>query len=742
MDYTAFGDFEIERLGTASGQVADNSLVQLFRGSFEGIENLLLSDGNDEFYGSGTSRLEIFGAGGDDRMIRNQGNDGGAQARFHGGDGDDYIEFNTDGNEAYGDAGDDWLDINVSTRDAIVKGGSGDDYMRITRMYGTVDGGSGYDRLSIEAGGTGTRTVVDLLLETAQAFNFSNVSQSEQQFIGITELRGVEEVIGGDEERDTFAGSNEGDRFITRGGADTLLGRAGNDELFDGDGADRLEGGTGNDLLHGGAGNDILIGGTLRNEIDTASYANTRFEGETGEIAAGDFGAVTVNLSAGRASGAQGNDTLESIENAIGSSADDVLLGDGQDNVLSGGSGNDRLEGSGGDDVLILGSGNDMAEGGSGDDTIIIGLGDATVNGGTGRDLVDFGLVDGSVNFDFNDLTYVAMLVQDIPAWRDTGTFEARTWNGTVLTPQDVIEAEASFANSADDLTRAVPQSDDPDADLFEVVFTQTTGRYSGTLANIEEVATGAGNDTLLGTEGANWMAGGAGDDLMLGGAAQMISAQSSDAKIFRIYQATLARFPDSGGFDGWVEAIDTGARTIAQVTGAFVASAEFQATYGPLGNGDFVDLLCQNVLGREGDQASRDTWVLQLESGALDRADVVQGFSQSREFINNTSAPLLAFMRQQTGDTMRGGAGNDMLAGEIASDVFEFNVLDMGRDAVLSLDAWDTVAFTDFGYATADQAHANMRQAGSDVLFSDEGVVVSFNRMTLEEMDAILITV
>jgi Ca2+-binding RTX toxin-like protein len=863
VDYVGFGDFEVERLGQTSGQVADNSLIRLFDGSFNNFETLLLGNGNDEFYGFGTARIEIFGAGGDDRMVRNQGNDGGTFAIMRGGDGDDYIEFNTDGNEAYGDAGNDRLIIDGSNRDMVLDGGTGDDFIRVTRFNGTLNGGDGYDQLSIEAT-YGVRSELDLLLGTATAWNISRFSGQEQAYVTLTDVNGIEEVIGGEEQRDAFSGTGQSERFVTRGGNDTLNGRGGDDELFAGDGNDTLDGGTGNDLMHGGAGNDRLIGGVSTDETDTASYANTFFDGEDGALIAGNFGAVTVDLTTGRASGAQGNDTLVSIENVIGSHSGDMLLGNGENNVISGGAGDDTIDGGAGNDILILGSGNDDAEGGSGNDTIVIGSGNATVNGGSGQDLVDFGFVDGSVVFDFATFSYTANLVEEASRWRDTGTSEARTWNSTVLIPQDVIEAEVSFANSDDDLTRALPGADDPDVNLFEVVFNETVNRFTGTFNNVEQVATGAGNDTLLGTEGENWMGGGAGDDLLLGGALQAIQATSSEAQVYRVYQATLARFPDSGGYDRWVDELETGSRTITQVTSAFVASIEFQNTYGALNNSAFVDLLYENVLDREGDEAGRAAWVGRLESGiaretvvlgfsesaefkavtllnasafattadaatwvddvfrlyqaalgrtpdytglqnwtdqlgsgtsfinvvtgfaaskelqntygpldntafvevlyrnVLDReaddaglagwterleggqsrAQVLQGFSQSTEFRNSTSDQVIAYMLQQEGDTMTGGAGDDMLAGEIAADEFEFDIAHTGRDVVLSLDAWDSVSFTGFGYASQDEARANMKQAGQDVLFADEGVVVSFNRMMLEEMDNILITV
>ena len=63
----------------------------------------------------------------------------------------------------------------------------------------------------------------------------------------------------------------------------------------------------------------------------------------------------------------------------------------------------------------------------------------------------------------------------------------------------------------------------------------------------------------------------------------------------------------DANGFLGWMKALDTDAFDIQRVAGAFVNSQEFQQTYGTLDNGAFVDLLYQNVLGRQsGDRSPR----------------------------------------------------------------------------------------------------------------------------------------
>jgi len=77
---------------------------------------------------------------------------------------------------------------------------------------------------------------------------------------------------------------------------------------------------------------------------------------------------VTVNLKAGNASGADGNDTLVDIENARGSEYADTLIGSDGANDLQGRAGDDNIQGGGGNDTLHGGKGNDIIDGGEGQD--------------------------------------------------------------------------------------------------------------------------------------------------------------------------------------------------------------------------------------------------------------------------------------------------------------------------------------------------------------------------------------
>jgi len=116
------------------------------------------------------------------------------------------------------------------------------------------------------------------------------------------------------------------------GDDDLLIGTEANDRLNGFAGNDRLEGGAGNDILDGGSGNDVLLGGDGRDAL----------------------------------SGGEGDNELD------GGGGDDSLSAIGGQNVLRGGAGNDSLSGQGLTNLLDGGVGNDNLFG-LGIDTFVFG---------------------------------------------------------------------------------------------------------------------------------------------------------------------------------------------------------------------------------------------------------------------------------------------------------------------------------------------------------------------------------
>jgi len=131
----------------------------------------------------------------------------------------------------------------------------------------------------------------------------------------------------------------------------------------------------------------LAITGTAANEMLNVTFNGTsitNFAGGTvtnveavkADLGAGtdtlDYGtttaAVTVDLSAGKASGFT---SIAGIQNVTGGAGNNTLTGNGAANVLTGGAGNDTLSGCAGNDTLKGGLGNDTLTGGAGNDTFV-----------------------------------------------------------------------------------------------------------------------------------------------------------------------------------------------------------------------------------------------------------------------------------------------------------------------------------------------------------------------------------
>ncbi|WP_166020037.1 VCBS domain-containing protein, partial [Cobetia sp. MB87] len=138
----------------------------------------------------------------------------------------------------------------------------------------------------------------------------------------------------------------------------------------------------------------------------------------------GDTNASSVSIDVDKLSvliGTSGNDTLTG--DGDGPFYADYLIGQGGNDILSGGVGSDRLEGGSGNDTLRGGTGNDILSGGEGDDLLVGGSGNDILTGGDGADtfqwlsghdinseggmatdtITDFSVADGDV-IDLSDL--------------------------------------------------------------------------------------------------------------------------------------------------------------------------------------------------------------------------------------------------------------------------------------------------------------------------------------------------
>lgn len=167
------------------------------------------------------------------------------------------------------------------------------------------------------------------------------------------------------------------------------------------------------------------------------------------------------------------------------------------------------------------------------------------------------------------------------------------------------------------------------DVALLKIARAEATVNVTGTTTKTTTVISAAlGTDTYQNVERITF------NDAILA-----FDLTGSAGQTFRLYRAAFNREPDQVGLSHNVKIMDKGF-SIFDMANAFIASAEFQQTYGSnIDNTTFLTLLYRNVLDRAPDTAGLNGWLSQLDSGQTDRQHVLFGFSESAENKTATAA-------------------------------------------------------------------------------------------------------
>jgi Ca2+-binding RTX toxin-like protein len=474
------------------------------------VERLGL-DGSDNIDGTGNGLDNfLFGNSGDNVLSGLGGSDNiygfeGADQLYGGSEGDE-LDGGADDDNLYGDEGDDTL-----------IGGSEDD---------ELDGGTGAD---IMAGGTGDDLyVVDNTGDVVTELNNEGTADLIMSSIGLVLPAYVENLWLTGTANISGIGNLQ---------ANMLIGNAGNNALTGVTGADYLYGFGGNDVLWGGAGGDTIDGGE---GIDTAVYTGSN---------EGVYVDMSINLYFG---GHATGDTLTSVENLIGSSYDDVLVGYTGTNVLTGAAGNDALFGAFDDDTLLGGKDNDTLTGGTGADVLNGGDGTDTASYLTAAAGLTVSLTTGTGTGDAQGDTFTSIENLTGSGFTDTlvgdGNANVLDGGGGIDTLQGLLGDDTYVVeNTADVILEIANEGND-------TVFSTVDFRLSDNLENLVLQGStglqGYGNgsvNALFGNSGADLLDGGAGADVLTGGA-------ENDFFVFHVGEAhgdTVVDFIGNGAAAG-----------------------------------------------------------------------------------------------------------------------------------------------------------------------------------------------
>jgi len=736
---------ELENEGTDLVQVAMSSGTYELRAN---VENATVTHATG---GVGLTGNEL-----DNHLIGN----GGANT-LKGNAGDDHLEGMAGNDVLEGGDGNDTLDGGAGV-DKLT-GGAGNDRLITGGGNDTVDGGEGTDTLVLagnEADWTLERTSTATQFKrigSTETVTFSNV-ENVQFSDNLVDVQAVLDRWG-TSFADTLRGNSGDDDLNGQGGNDTIYGYEGNDTLTGGAGDDRLHGGDGNDQLSGDAGNDFLDGGEGSDTLTGGAGNDTYLVDEAGDVVVEALNGGTDTVRLALESGAYTltdhveNATVDALAGAVsvtGNGLNNVLTGNGLNNLLNGDAGNDTLNGGAGNDTLIGGAGLDKLFGGEGDDTYEVDLAGDTVtealNQGTDTVQVNYaaaGTHTLAANVEngiiISDLGLKVNLTGNTLANRLEGNAGDNVLMGGAGSDtlvggggNDTLDGGAGAADTnwamfdADFDDYLVVRPSNTDVRLTHIASGDVTivrnvqmFDFNGvqmTLAEVKENTAGIGNETIVGTSGADLIDGLAGNDSLSG-------LGDNDTLVGGLGNDTLDggtgndRMEGGAGNDTYVvdavgdvvvEALNGGTDTVevALASGTYDLHANVEnATVTSSGAVNLVGNGLNNVLkgNAEANRLEGDLGNDTLDGGAGN--DTLLGGDGADSLVGGAG-----------NDSLNGGAGADKLVGGDGDDTYEVDV------------AGDTI--TEAVNQGTDTVRVNFAAAGTYTLAAnvENGVIVTSN--------------
>ena len=382
-----------------------------------------------------------------------------------------------------------------------------------------------------------------------------------------------------------------------------------------------------------------------------------------------NMAAFTANPLVGRLTDNVGIAYGAIVENAVGGSGADTLIGNAVDNLLSG---------NGGDDVLDGGLGNDLLEGGAGSDTasyssaltgVVVDLrlaGSAQATGNGSDILVGIENLAGSA---FNDT-----LIGDSGDNVLSGGRGDDVLDGGI--GSDTVSYAGASAGVAVSLAGSGPKVTSEGSDTLVSIENLTGSAFADTLSGDDQdnrLSGLAGNDVLDGGLGHDVLDGGSGDDILItgGGDDSFVGGTGIDTVSYAAAGGAVAASLLAGTSSGQGSDSFSGVENL--VGSAFGDSLTGDAGDNVIDGGKGDDLLDGG--------AGRDTASYAAATGGVIVSLAVTGAQATGEG-NDTLTGFenvigSAFNDTLTGDggdnVLTGGAGNDVLDGGAGSDTASY---------------------------------------------------------------------
>ncbi|TCR61772.1 peroxidase family protein [Bosea sp. BK604] len=263
--------------------------------------------------------------------------------------------------------------------------------------------------------------------------------------------------------------------------------------------------------------------------------------------------------------GTTGSDVLIGTagdDNIVGFAGDDVLIGEAGEDAISAAEGADFVDAGAGDDVVFAGSGDDQVFGGAGNDLLHGEAGNDRIFGEAGNDRIAAGAGDDTVVAGSGD----DVIVGEQGDGNDT-YFGDDIGGGS---GNDTLDLSAITANLTVDLGNG----------LLGRGNVSSSQSGNDVLWNIENVATGSGNDTITASNAVNVIEGGTGNDTF-----RFLSTAAADGDTILDFEPGDRL--DLSGIDA--NATQAGNQSFTLVNGPLTGAAQVAVTYEIRQDGDYT---------------------------------------------------------------------------------------------------------------------------------------------------------